>query len=1133
MADERLESKDKLVLFVWILLGLAGTLFATKYFFIAFPEASVDFKVSRGQALEKARNFVSAQGENLDGYQSAIIFHVTDNAKTYLERELGLKQANQMMSQEISIWYWKARFFRPQQQEEFQVDISPSGRVTGYEHKIEEARPGKSPSRETALATAETFLRTSYGADLSAWSFLPEEANSTQRPNRLDWSFTWEKRGFKAKDAPYRLRVDVNGGPVGGVEEFLKVPQAWQEDYKRLRASNNTIELFAILPYLFLLGAVCWMIYDFSRRGQIQWAPALKLGLIVALLFFLQQLNEWPIARAGYDTNTSYASFFIKWIFGGLAIGFFTAVTVVLPFLAGEPLYRRDHPQWLRLAKAFTAKGIRTKEFFRASVIGLSMAAFHIGFVVFFYMIAAKFGAWAPQELNYENSVSTAFPWISGVTIGIAAATSEEFLFRLFAIPFVKRLTRSWLLAIILPAFAWGFLHSNYPQEPGYIRGIEVGLIGIVAGVVMLRWGILSTLIWHYTVDATLVGLLLLRSDNLYFKASGAIVAAAALIPLGVSGVSYLMRGRFESDESLWNSAVPLPQDQPEVAHPDIAVRTRHYEGLSAAKAGLLFAGAILGIILLILAKPPEIGGYLRFKVNARQAQNIAGEVMRQRKIDVSNYRHATIVANQFDSAVNEYLREKVGIEETNRIYREKVPAGFWRVRYFRDSQVERYAVFLQPDGALESLAHAMDELAPGASLSKEQAQALAEDFLRNEKKIDWHQWKLVESKSEKKRKRIDHSFTWEELASLENPANTSPETAHRRIRLQVQGDEVSGYEIFIQIPEQWRRKQDEEKISLTLYRMLQGIVFAGLAITALVIFLKNLRTPAAASIPWRRLVLWSLWGAAAFIIVFVASNRLPQVFATYDTAEPLKLVFATLAIAFLIGSGFNLGGLVLLFGLAWFYSVRAFGEDRLPSWKGMPAKYYRDALLIATIGGVAFVGAVRLQYLIDRLWPTVHRSFAASVPTQLDAYLPAGQAIGGSVGTGLLAVGVIALAAAFFASAVQNKSLRLLLFLLLAVCMVGEWGSPSDFIKQFLARAILLAVVWLGTRRIVGFNLLAYFLLAAGIRLVGAGMELFRQPNEFYRVNGFAIFAAILALLLWPLLAWRSAEQRERQSAV
>ncbi len=71
----------------------------------------------------------------------------------------------------------------------------------------------------------------------------------------------------------------------------------------------------------------------------------------------------------------------------------------------------------------------------------------------------------------------------------------------------------------------------------------------------MLRWGILATLIWHYTVDASLVGLFLIRSNSLYFKISGAVVAAAALAPLAFSGISYLVRGQFEPDEDLLNQS--------------------------------------------------------------------------------------------------------------------------------------------------------------------------------------------------------------------------------------------------------------------------------------------------------------------------------------------------------------------------------------------------------------------------------------------------------------------------------------------------------------------------------------------------------------------------------------------------
>ena len=225
MAAERLTGSEKRALLLWIAAGIVGLLFAYKYFFQAFPEASVNFQVSREEALMRAQKFVTGLGEHVSGYQSTIVFDVDDNAKVYLERELGLQQANKLMSSELNIWFWDVRFFKPQQEEEFRVRVSPAGQIAGYNHKIEESRPGASLDRATAQSAAQSYLGTKLGLNLSGWDFLPEEANSNKRPKRLDWAFTWEKHGFHAKDAPYRLEVTLQGDKVGGSEEFLKVPE--------------------------------------------------------------------------------------------------------------------------------------------------------------------------------------------------------------------------------------------------------------------------------------------------------------------------------------------------------------------------------------------------------------------------------------------------------------------------------------------------------------------------------------------------------------------------------------------------------------------------------------------------------------------------------------------------------------------------------------------------------------------------------------------------------------------------------------------------------------------------------------------------------------------------------------------
>jgi membrane protease YdiL (CAAX protease family) len=751
LASDRLSGRDKRALVLWVLAGIIGIFFANHYYFRAFPEASIDFRVSRPEALKRAQDFMAGMGQDISGYQSSIVFDVDENAKTYLERQIGLQKANQLMQSQLDIWYWEVRFFKPQQEEEFGVRVSPAGNVVGYGHTVKEAAAGASLERSDAQAKAQNYLSGKLGVDLNGWNFLPEEANSDKRPNRLDWSFTWEKKDFRAVDAPYRLHVELQGGDIGGSNEFLKVPEAWKRDFAKLRSGNDTLAAAFTIPYILILALAVRLGIVLTRQGRTSWRGALIVTGVAALLLFLQNLNGWPLWNASYDTNSAYSSFIALKIGGALLVSIVTAITIlVLP--AAEPLYRESQPKQLQLGKVLTLRGLRSKEFFSAAVVGLSFAAAHIGYVVMFYVIATKFGAWAPQELNYEESVNTLFPWISGAAIGLLASTNEEFTFRLFAIPFFKKFTNSTWIAVIVPAFLWGFLHSNYPQEPAYTRGIEIGIIGVIAGLVMLRWGIMATLIWHYTVDASLVGLFLIRSNSMYFKISGAVVAAAAVAPLAFSGISYLLRRRFEPDEDLLNEAAPVPEVSVAAVQAEAAaVQRRRYDALAPAMLGVLAFCFVVGGILIWKVKPTSIGDYLKLSVDAREARVRADEILRGHNISPATFIHTTQFADVTSPLANEFLRERGGVDFVNSVYAGQVPGALWRVRYFRDGQPEEYGVILKPDGSLHSIHHTVAEAAPGASLTKDEAVALGEKFLRDEKKLDLSKWSLVESRSDKK----------------------------------------------------------------------------------------------------------------------------------------------------------------------------------------------------------------------------------------------------------------------------------------------------------------------------------------------------------------------------------------------
>ena len=168
--------------------------------------------------------------------------------------------------------------------------MSPSGRLVGFEHIVEESRSGARLERDAALAIAANFLRAQDPARFTQFDYVPEEANLQERPNRRDWSFTWELRGFRAPDsaqgAPYRLTVGLQGDQVSNLDEFLKVPETWTRGYENLRSANTFITNVALIPYMLLLGGAFWILYELSRRGVLRFAGSLWLGMIFAILFF-------------------------------------------------------------------------------------------------------------------------------------------------------------------------------------------------------------------------------------------------------------------------------------------------------------------------------------------------------------------------------------------------------------------------------------------------------------------------------------------------------------------------------------------------------------------------------------------------------------------------------------------------------------------------------------------------------------------------------------------------------------------------------------------------------------------------------------------------------------------------------
>ena len=1106
---------------LWAASGVAGLAVAAALFFQAFPEASLDFRIAPSDATAIGRDALRAQGADLDGYTSTVILKADNDAKTYLERELGLERANTLMASDIPVFAFEVRFFRDLQREEYAAAVDPSGRVLGTRHVIEEERAGPRLEAAAARVVAEQALRR-IEPRLDAYRFLEQEQSSVERPARRDWSFTWERTDLGTRDAPYRLTATVLGGAVGEVRQGLKVPEAWKRDFDRLRSENTLYQVIDTVAFVLLLVAVLVVFVRLARRGAIRWRTAAWLGGALGVVFVAMGLNALPLTLASYRTTMSYPGYVAGQIFAAVAVGLVLAAIVALIFAAGEPLYRERWPDRLRLSAVWRLRALATPEVFRALVIGLSLAGASLGAQVLFYVLGRGIGFWVPQEVRYTDTVGTALPWLFPLGIGLQAATLEESLFRLFAIPLLLTLTRSRVVAILVSALVWGFGHSSYPVEPGWVRGVEVGLMGIATGIVFLRFGILPTLVWHYTFDAGLIGLLLMRSSNPYFQISGIVVALALVIPLVASAALLIARRGAAADPALLNRADPLP---PALAPP--AEATPHvYRPAPDRLLRAALAVGLTGVFLFIVVRPPEaIGSFVRVPITSRDATRIADDQLRARLVDPVPYLAVATLGGvpaprgptsrsetsyePFDPYVNEYLVEQVGVAAADRLYASDVATVLWRVRYVRDSTKEEYTVLLRPDGAPYAVQHRVDETADGKDLSRDEARATAERYLRDTQDLDLARWGLVDASSRKLPHRTDHTLVWERVDAVGD--------AHVRAEVQVTGAEVTGYRTFVKIPEQSERRQKEQTLLATLYGIARALLIAGAVVVALAVFLRNVRRQ---RLPWRALSAVGALAAIGFAVLSI--DRAPVLLARYTTEIPLATYVGVEVASIAIGVVVFAGGTLLVCGAAWLFAAVAFGTEQLPSWPVTRA-YWRDAAMAGIAGAGALLLVERLATIFALLVPAEHRSLAAHWPGGLDALVPA------LIPLSALPVAAIAQPAAAFACVavaaryVRWPILRGACVVLGAVVVAGEASSAGQLVRDIAVASAQIGILALWLVRVSRWNVAAVAIAVAAAGLVRGGLDLVSQPNGFYVGNGIALFVVAAVILVAPFIAWRA----------
>jgi membrane protease YdiL (CAAX protease family) len=1098
---EKLGSRDYRFIAVCLLL-LAGTAWYTSgNFYRAFPEASIDFRVNRDDAREIAGRFLAAQGAQTAGYRDAASFSYDDDAKTFLERELGLEKANRILGSRVRLWRWSYRWFKPQQKEEFRASVTPGGDVAGFAHELAEDTARPVISDADALVSAQRFLGERMRRDFAALEFV--EQSTEIRPHRVDRKYTWKYRDFDVNGASYRVEVDLAGNEIAGYHEFLKIPEQWTRDYKKLRSKNELAQTIDTAVMAVLLLGLLIVIVMRVRRQDVRWKLASIIGLTGMALSFFASMNSFPQEEFNYPTTDAYASFATGWFLqaalSALALG-----GLLFLFTAGaEPVYREAFPDKVSLGNLFRRRGLRTKRFFLGAILGITLTSIFICYQTAFYITAYKFGAWSPADVPYDNLLNTEFPWLFVLFGGFFPAISEEFLFRMFAIPFLRKLTRSTVVALIAAGYIWGFGHAGYAQQPFFIRGLEVGTGGVALGIIMLRWGILPTLVWHYSVDAMYSAMLLLRSHNLYFRLSGAASAGIVVLPVAIALIAYWRKGGFEPVAGLLNGDEPGPVEPAESAAEKPASLT--YTPLPRRIWARAFI--ILAFGLMLLDKPvSHFGESPKYKLTAADALAKSDEFLRGAALgmDPAQFRHVTFTDAHFsgaDALAGQYFLERKGVSFVASMFEKYRPIQHWETRYFKPLDQEEVTVSVHPEtGVVMGFRHTLPEDRPGATLNDGAARSLAAGFAQSRGQ-DVGAMEIKEQTTEKRKARVDHLLAWEAYPS---DARNLDQT-HYRVEVNVAGDRVSEWRAFWKPPEWFERAREAQTFWSIFTTIARIAASAGIAVFGLVVLIRNIRR---GIVPWKPAM--AIGGAAAVLLTLSQLLQSDLTLKSYSTSIPFQ--------TFQIGQ-YAAIGMAALFGFIFFAGAAALVISSFPgaltAWRGANRRLLGKDAAAALIASVGFgLIAHRLEAFLQDRFPAL-ALYSVDSPDAIATHAPVISALAGAL-MGIVLLSAAAVTIAFILQSWKPGATVPMALLAAATLVPGDVRTAPEFALHYGVALLTVTFLALWCWRFARNNYLAYALAFWAVGILNHSSGLLGTAIPTMQAQGWSVVAAGAIGAIW-----------------
>jgi hypothetical protein len=819
----------------WIgftILTCVGGFFGSKQLFKTLPLVSVDISTDRQEAFNTARSIAKKHQWLSEKIRETAAFETDTTTQFFVELEGGgIKAFKKIITDRLyAPYFWHIRYFKEGVTNEAHIYLTPSGEPYGFELKIpeqEDSYSNVSVFEARTLATQTAIAN--WNVDLNSYEEI--EASKTTTPNgRIDHTFVYERNDASIEDGRYRIKFVVKGDQVTQVQPHIHIPEGFKRRFEKMRSENMTLysvfsTIFKIL-YIFFGTIIGGFILLRRRRYLIK--PALYTGIFLGVISLLASLNKIPLIWMHYNTaiptNNFLYQIVLSWILGAIT----SALMYFILIGAAEGYDRLAFPEHIQFWKTWSKDAGGSLTILGQTVSAYGFLAFKLCFLSgTYYLFTHFFNWWCPSSMLLDPNILAQYaPWFSGFSVSITAGIFEEFAFRALPIAgslligrYFKNEKLWFIIGLVLQAVIFGGVHVNYPQYPAYYRIVEIFIPYLLAGIIYVYFGLLTTIITHYLWDLLLTTLPVMISTAPGMIFQKIIVVFLALLPLLIVLIRSLQIGA-------WKDAPANTRNKKWVTSTANKVTQKIKTTLVILQPSQ--RNMILTLGFLSLGVCFFFGNFKNtqsiFKVSKQEAIATALDKWKNIKHSQQNWRITTKAESDVIKEPKYNTHTFVWRTQTKEIYQKLLgsylSSNHWKVRFAAfDGDItqrsEEYTLFIDNQNKVFRIKETVPEDKSGASLLQAEARGIALETVHKEFNISLDTLKEISAIDTKRPKRKDWEFVFQDMSTQLIAGGQ----AH--ITVTIAGEKVIDYHRSIFMPEDWIRSEEERIQSLHLFKMV------------------------------------------------------------------------------------------------------------------------------------------------------------------------------------------------------------------------------------------------------------------------------------------------------------------------